>query len=259
LWVAAYNCSLSCGLHARYDPTKSSTFQPNGTVFDIRYASGPVSGWLESDVVNVGGLSTRTTFAMVDNAGGLGPAFLIGQFDGILGLAFERISVDGIPPVFQDFVDAGILDDNVFGFYLQSDGFHSGELEIGGVDPAHYTGSLNWLNLTSETYWETALDSITLGGAPATTVTKAVFDTGTSVSPPPSPPHTHTPPSTPLPLAPPSLPTPTPRQNPLKPYSCWRAPRRRWRPSQSWWAPRRSSLANTRWTAAKLRPCRTWW
>ena len=87
LWVAAYNCSLSCGAHARYDPSKSSTYQPNGTVFDIRYASGPVSGWLESDIVEVGGLQVRTTFAMVDNAGGLGPAFLIGQFDGILGLA----------------------------------------------------------------------------------------------------------------------------------------------------------------------------
>ena len=181
LWVAAYNCSVSCGLHARYDPTKSSSFIPNGTVFDIRYASGPVSGWLETDIVNVGGLSTRTTFAMVDDASGLGLAFLIGQFDGILGLAFERISVDGIPPVFQDFVDAGVLDDNVFGFYLQSDGFHSGELEIGGVDPSHYTGSLTWLNLTSETYWETALTGITVGGKPATTVTKAVFDTGTSL------------------------------------------------------------------------------
>jgi len=181
LWVAAYNCSLSCGLHARYDPSKSTTYVPNGTVFNIDYASGPVSGWLESEIVNVGGLSTRTTFAMVDNAGGLGPAFLIGQFDGILGLAFQRISVDGIPPVFQDFVDAGVLDENVFGFYLQSDGFHSGELEIGGVDPAHYTGSLNWLNLTSQTYWETGLDGITIGGRPATKVTKAVFDTGTSL------------------------------------------------------------------------------
>ena len=76
---------------------------------------------------------------MVDNAGGLGPAFLIGQFDGILGLAFERISVDGIPPVFQDFVDSGVLDENVIGLAVGTDvvlhfdlGFHaeSAELEM---------------------------------------------------------------------------------------------------------------------------------
>ena len=179
--MAAYNCSLSCGAHARYDPSKSSTYVANGTVFNIDYASGPVSGWLESDLVNVGGLQTRTTFAMVDNAGGLGPAFLIGQFDGILGLAFNTISVDGIPPVFADFVAAGLLDDNVFGFYLQSDWFHTGELEIGGIDSAHYTGTLQWTNLTSDTYWEAKLDGLRVGSTIATNVTKAVFDTGTSL------------------------------------------------------------------------------
>jgi hypothetical protein len=90
---------------------------------------------------------------MVDNAGGLGPAFLIGQFDGILGLAFERISVDGIPPVFDDFVNAGLLSSNVFGFYFDSTG-NAGELEIGGVDPAHYSShlrmELNKFNTQSE-------------------------------------------------------------------------------------------------------------
>jgi hypothetical protein len=65
-------------------------------------------------------------------------AFLIGQFDGILGMAFQSISVDGIPPVFQSMVAAGLLDQPVFGLYLDSTG-NNGELEIGGVDPSHYT------------------------------------------------------------------------------------------------------------------------
>ena len=264
LWVAAYNCSLSCGLHARYDPRKSrcvgphcapsarprrsgchpppllaqrarpalcqrtpphwglklppspaarlarapralpltppalrsqlpplppasapclprrSTYIANGTKFDIDYASGPVSGWVESESVNVGGLQSQVQFAMVDNAGGLGPAFLIGQFDGILGLAFKSISEDSMTPVFQAFVKHKLLDENVFGFYLETQG-QGGELEIGGIDPAHYSGSITWIELSSETYWETKLDGITLGGTPATTVTKAVFDTGTSL------------------------------------------------------------------------------
>ena len=95
--------------------------------------------------------------------------------------SFDSISVDGIPPVFQDFVTAGMLDDNVFGFYLESDWFHTGELEIGGIDPAHFTGTMQWFNLTSDTYWETRLDGLSVGGVPATNVTKAVFDTGTSL------------------------------------------------------------------------------
>jgi hypothetical protein len=181
LWVAAYNCSLSCGLHARYDPTKSNTYTPDGRVFNIDYASGPVSGWVEKDVVNVGGLTYNQTFAMVDDASGLGAAFLIGQFDGILGLAFKSISVDSIPPFFQELVQSGVLDDNVFAFYLDSDG-QSGELELGGVDPAHFSGSLQKVPLSSDTYWEVVLDNIQLNGyGNVTNVTKAVFDTGTSL------------------------------------------------------------------------------
>lgn len=180
LWVAADNCSVSCGLHKRYTPAKSSTYTPDGRKFNIDYASGPVSGWVEDDVVVVGGLQYNTSFAMVDDASGLGLAFLIGQFDGILGLAFESISVDGLPPFFQDLVTSGVLDENVFAFYLETDG-QAGELELGGLDPAHYSGSITKIPVTSETYWETALDSMTLNGAPITNVTKAVFDTGTSL------------------------------------------------------------------------------
>jgi len=181
LWVAAYNCSLSCGLHARYDPSKSSTYTPDGRVFQIDYASGPVAGWVEKDILSVGGLVYNQTFAMVDDAGGLGPAFLIGSFDGILGLAFKSISVDGIPPFFEELVESGLLDENVFGFYLDSNG-QSGELELGGVDPSHYSGELTKIPLSSDTYWETKLDSIQLTGyGNITNVTKAVFDTGTSL------------------------------------------------------------------------------
>ena len=179
LWVASKNCTISCGLHARYDSSKSSTFQPNGTVFNIDYASGPVSGFVEKDLVSVGGLQALVQFAEVTDASGLGLAFLIGQFDGILGLAFPSISEDSMKPVFQAFVDQGILTDNVFGFYLESSG-QNGELEIGGVDPAHYTGSLVWTPLSSDTYWETHLDALVLGSH-STDVVKAVFDTGTSL------------------------------------------------------------------------------
>ena len=181
LWVPSANCSLlDCGLKPRYDGTKSSTWKRNGTAFNIDYASGPVSGELESDIVNVGGLSTRTTFAQIDNPAGLGPAFLLGQFDGILGMAFERISVDDIPPVFADFVKEGVLDEAVFAFYFDSEG-NGGELELGGVDPAHFEGPLVDVPLSSETYWEVALTDLALGGKSVTAVRRAVLDTGTSL------------------------------------------------------------------------------
>ena len=129
--------------------------------------------------MDVGGLKANVSFAMVDDAGGLGPAFLIGQFDGIMGLAFKSISVDQMTPVFQAFVQHHLLLENVFGFYLESSG-QNGELEIGGIDRAHYSGDLTWIPLSSDTYWETKLDGIKIGTF-STSVVKSVFDTGTSL------------------------------------------------------------------------------
>ena len=59
------------------------------------YGSGPVSGVVAQDDVTVGGFSVNAQdFAMIDNAKGLGLAYSVGKFDGILGLAYQSISVD---------------------------------------------------------------------------------------------------------------------------------------------------------------------
>ena len=96
LWVDNTKCGLTCLLKHKYDSTKSSTYKANGTVFNIQYGSGPVSGHLSSDSVAWGSISTPDiTFAEVDTVSGLGLGYIIGKFDGILGLGWPAISVDG--------------------------------------------------------------------------------------------------------------------------------------------------------------------
>jgi len=186
LWVPSTNCS-SCGSHPRYDHTKSTTYKPNGEIFKIMYGSGPVSGVLSEDSVTVGSMKVKSqTFAEVDNTSGLGLAYSVGKFDGILGLAFQSISVDNVTTVFQNMVSQGLVSKPEFGFYLSPTSGADGELTFGGADPNHYSGSLNYVPLTSETYWETKLDSMTLGGASVTTSNKAVLDSGTSIMAGPS-------------------------------------------------------------------------
>jgi len=186
LWVSGHNCS-DCGVKPKYQPSKSSTYQPNGTKYNIRYGSGPVSGFLSEDSVSVGGLVVKhQTFAEVTNVKGLGPAFAVGQFDGILGMAFQSISVDDITPPFQNMLAQGLINEAVFAFYLSNEAapplppLIKGELIIGGIDRKHYTGELHYVNLTSETYWETQADKLVIGDYTSTTK-KVVLDTGTSI------------------------------------------------------------------------------
>jgi hypothetical protein len=181
LWVPGKTCS-NCGSHPLYDSSKSSTYAKNGTVFKIQYGSGPVSGFLSQDVATVGDLTVKyQTFAEITDTKGLGLAYKLGKFDGILGLAFPSISVDGIPTVFENMVSQGLVDQQVVSFYLSSKDGADGEMTIGGIDKTKYTGELKYTPLTSETYWETKLDSFTINGASASSTTKAILDTGTSL------------------------------------------------------------------------------
>merc|ERR1711998_77867 len=87
LWVPNKKVGLVGLLKHKYDSSKSSTYVANGTEFKIQYGSGPVSGIWSEDTIGIGGLPIKNqAFAEVENAGGLGLAYGIGKFDGILGL-----------------------------------------------------------------------------------------------------------------------------------------------------------------------------
>jgi len=63
---------------------------------------------------------------------------------------------------------------------LTSDPTQQGELTLGGYDTAHASGTIQYVNLTSATYWETKLDGLYLGTSSETTASKVILDTGTS-------------------------------------------------------------------------------
>jgi hypothetical protein len=184
LWVASKQCDRSCGLHSKYDSGKSSTYVQNGTSFDIMYGSGPVSGFQSFDTLNMGGLEiTSQEFAEVTDASGLGAAYLLGKFDGILGLAFPVLSVNQVPTCFENTVNQGLVDDSVFSFFLGNSDSEEGELMFGGWNSDLYTGDIEWVELLSPTYWEITMQSLTVDGVSYvdSAGAKAIVDSGTSL------------------------------------------------------------------------------
>ena len=182
LWVAGSDCGSSCGRHASYDSAKSSTYTANGTAFDIMYGSGPVSGYQSIDNVVTGGITVNNQmFAEVTDATGLGLAYKIGKFDGILGLAFPILSVNSVPTVFENMFNQKVVDKNLFSFYLGKESGAKGELLMGGIDENYYTGEMNYVPLKSATYWEITMDKLTVNGKDYGTGNNAIVDSGTSI------------------------------------------------------------------------------
>ncbi|DAZ96614.1 TPA: hypothetical protein N0F65_000180 [Lagenidium giganteum] len=176
LWVP----NRKFGGHHVYDHSKSSSYKANGTEFKIMYGSGPVSGFLSQESLHVGQLCVKDQFfAEVNVTKGLGPAYFMGKFDGIFGLAFDTISVDHLKTPFHRLVQDGALDEPVFAFYLGNN--QPGELTIGGVDKSHYTGDFSYVDVISPTYWTVKLDYVQAGDQKLSGANKAIIDSGTSL------------------------------------------------------------------------------
>ncbi|KAL6437985.1 hypothetical protein ACFW04_004345 [Cataglyphis niger] len=184
LWVPSSKCSSSntaCKLHHKYNSAKSSTYISNGTPFAIQYGTGSLTGFLSTDVVNVAGLQIqKQTFAEAVEEPGV--TFVYAQFDGILGMGYDTISEDKVPPPFYNMVQQGLVEKPMFSFYLnRQDSSEVGELLLGGVDPDHYVGELNYVPVTRKGYWQFTMDSMSIGDTPVTSSCQAIADTGTSL------------------------------------------------------------------------------
>ncbi|CAR28584.1 hypothetical protein ZYGR_0S02180 [Zygosaccharomyces rouxii] len=184
LWVPSTECSsLACFLHSKYDHDSSSSYKPNGTEFAIRYGSGSLEGYISQDTLNLGDLSiTKQDFAEATSEPGL--QFAFGKFDGILGLGYDTISVDGVVPPFYNAWKQGLLDEPKFAFYLGRDGESQdgGVATFGGVDDSKYEGEITWLPIRRKAYWEVKFDGIGLGEEYAELENHgAAIDTGTSL------------------------------------------------------------------------------
>jgi hypothetical protein len=185
LWVSNIKPGI-LSKHQYYDHSKSSTYAANGTIFNIEYGSGPVSGVYSEETVSIGGISIPDyTFAEVDNVKGLGPAYSVGHFDGICGMGWDDISVDHVETPLRALVNSGKLDEPVFAFYLGSGGA-DGELTLGGVNPARYTGDFTYVPVVEMIpgktgYWEIVLDDVTVNGQSVSSAKRGVVDSGTSL------------------------------------------------------------------------------
>ncbi|XP_060543203.1 pepsin A-like [Pantherophis guttatus] len=104
-------------------------------------------------------------------------------FDGFLGLAFPSLSASGATPVFDNMMSENLVSQDLFSVFMSSDGKKGSFVMFGGIDDSYFTGNLNWVPLSAETYWQIPMDSITVNGQAIACSggCQAIVDTGTSL------------------------------------------------------------------------------
>jgi len=175
LWLYAHDCkSIPCRTHDTYDASASSTYKANGEDFEIEYGSGGVSGYVSEDMAFFGGASAHMQFGEVKKVSGA--TFYVSQMDGIIGLAYDSISVDGLPT----FIESSDLADKSFGFYLK-DKSEQSFMTVPWVEESGYT-KIQEHDVIEKTYWNVNLTNMKgPNGNTDTTGFKAAIDSGTSL------------------------------------------------------------------------------
>uniref|UniRef100_A0A8C8B2S0 Peptidase A1 domain-containing protein n=1 Tax=Otus sunia TaxID=257818 RepID=A0A8C8B2S0_9STRI len=182
LWVPSVSCtSLACQNHQMFNPSQSSTYKRTGQNLSIHYGTGAMEGTVGSDTVILASLvDINQQFGLSTTEPG--QFFVHVKFDGILGLGYPNLAADEITPVFDNLVNESLLEENLFSVYLSRE--TTGSVVIfGGIDESYFTGSINWISVSYQGYWQISMDSIIVnnqeiacrGGC------QAVVDTGTSL------------------------------------------------------------------------------
>jgi len=116
-----------------------------------------------------------------------GLAFVESKFDGILGCAFDSISVDNIPAPMDQIYKRPDCAARQLSFYLnrdENDASTGGEMTLCGYDSTMIQGRISWESLKAEDYWRISIGQIYIQASGNTIVSQqidGVVDTGTSL------------------------------------------------------------------------------
>lgn len=184
-WVYSAKCdqlSEACRKSRRYDSSKSRTYKQYGGSFHIKYEKGSADGFYLKDILRMGGL--RAAMQIVGEAVN-STTFDDAKWDGIFGLGFPSSKQQFLSPL-DNFLNDGFIKERHFSFKLNSAGSGAigGELIIGGVDKAHFTGKMYFFPVTRARHWQLRMESVAIQKTGVTLCVggcDVILDTGSSL------------------------------------------------------------------------------
>lgn len=167
IWINSDLCETGpCRLPGRhmYNHSASDTFlEPDvQNHVSVQFGTGKIDGPQAKEDFRIGPFIVKEqTFNMIQNA--TGSVFKEVAFEGIVGLAFPKMSANGVVPFFDTVINQKALDHNEFAFYLSKDTPSANAIFWGGVDKTFYKGELEYFPVVDPFYWALKLVSFKIG------------------------------------------------------------------------------------------------
>jgi len=163
---------------------ESSTYKKNGESWSIQYGTGSAGGFIGIDTVCFGNSTICAQNQKFGQATEIAEFFKDQPIDGILGLAFTSLAVDGIVPPF--ITASPQLDHPYFTVWMTHEGatedVPGGLFTYGALDPVHCAASnISWVKLSSATYFQFTIQGVSAGSYSSHSRSEVISDTGTSL------------------------------------------------------------------------------
>lgn len=167
IWIASDLCKKGpCAKpeRTRYNHTVSATYKTpeDGIDLSVQFGTGKLEGPQAIDDFHIGPFTVKgQVFGMMREQSGR--VFEDVPFEGILGLAWPKMSANQVRPFFDTIIEEKVLDRNEFAFYFSPDSVTANAVFWGGVDTAFYDGEIEHFPVVDPFYWAIQLVAFKIG------------------------------------------------------------------------------------------------
>lgn len=173
LLIPGQGCQdTACLNHERFSPESSSTVEDlncDGSEIDgkstdeltITFGTGHMTGKCMRDNICIGNLCALGNF--VASTEETSSPFAAFSFDGVLGLALDRMAQSEDFSLMSRMVRNKLLAEPIFSVFLSDSDRETSEITFGQVTREHMASDMFWVPVTRTSgYWEVQIDDITL-------------------------------------------------------------------------------------------------
>ncbi|XP_046746619.1 cathepsin D-like [Diprion similis] len=163
-WIPSAHCGLfeiACMTHTRYDSSRSSSYQEDGSPFSTGNTTNDLQGFVSQDRFRLDHLTIENqSFIEMTHIPWI--PYGLSKADGIVGLGFPDLKRIKAPPFFTNLLKQQLIDEPMFSFYFNRDPTteRAGRLVLGAPDRKHVNEStlITVPVIGKKVYWKIKMD-----------------------------------------------------------------------------------------------------